>query len=191
MLTFGAIVVDACAVRGPEAEISGCSGSGCMVLRSLVLALCWLVVASAWLYVHAKLKGDRDGRRDAWLADNDSTSAEDREDIASLRFRSGHGMNAAIVAQIFSFLLFCYNFQAYRTEGAGGGKHKMLATFEEKMLDVDSSDDDDEYRARKHGERVVEFDRTTPLHSPTKQIPITELPDGVRSRRPELEGAIC
>ena len=172
MIAFGSIVVGACAVRGPESEISNCSGSGCTVLRSLVLAVCWLVVMAAWLYVHVKLKGDRDGRRDAWLLDPDNADAESREDIASLKFRSGHGMNAAIVAQIFSFFLFCYNFHAFRTDGIGGGKHQKVPDFEEKMLDAESSDDnEDEYNARNRGETVVVFDRRTPVHSPTKESP--------------------
>lgn len=81
------------------------------------------------------------------------------EDIASLKFRSGHGMNAALAAMFFAIGLFVYNLQAYRSEGV---QHKMLPTMEQQMLD--ESSEDEEYSTR----TIVEFDRSSPVQSPVK-----------------------
>lgn len=171
MLSFGTLVADLCAIRGPDHELKSCARGVCPMLRSLALALCWLVVVASWGYVHVALQHDRNARRDAWMVtaggytnDSDDDAADA---IGSLRFRPGHGMSVGIVALITSVALFCFNFQAYRTgDYTPRHSHTKLhqADMEERMLDVDS---DDEGSASKR--TVVEFDLSSPVHSPARR----------------------
>lgn len=95
------------------------------------------------------------------------TDSDAADGIGSLRFRPGHGMSVGIVALITSVALFCFNFQAYRTgDHTPRHSHTKLqqADMEEKMLDVDS---DDEGSASKR--TVVEFDLSSPVHSPVRR----------------------